>query len=242
VAHGYPDYGTQGPISTVHSVQDMGELAARLKSIDTFDRRGNVIWLDDFESGIQKWRELGAGFGADFVWTTARSRNGSYSGKLITGVAIGNSGHIEHYQPYPVLSKMGLEVSFAKGDNWDDFYIRFFLYDGAFLHEVQFHWESADNCLYYLPQAGAEIQLLPAVPLYVSDYMFNTFKVVADFVNNEYVRFIANERTFDLAGIPHRLTGMITIPFIACVITLYTNANASAIAYIDDVIITQNET
>ena len=59
MGHGYPDYGTQGPVSTVHSIQDLGELAVRLGSIVTFDRRGNVLWLDGFDSGIGAWSKGG---------------------------------------------------------------------------------------------------------------------------------------------------------------------------------------
>jgi len=82
VAHGAPDWWGTEQTSTVHLVQDVGELAARLGSIVTFDRRGNVIWLTSFEDGLQ-----GTSFGVDHVdskgtLSTNRALGGAYSIRL----------------------------------------------------------------------------------------------------------------------------------------------------------------
>ena len=59
-----PDYGRLSAQATVFPVTDLGELAARLGSIVSHDRRGDVIWLDGFEDGLDKWQPTTSGSGA----------------------------------------------------------------------------------------------------------------------------------------------------------------------------------
>jgi len=49
---GHPDYGQAGPTSLIATVPDLGELAARLGSNNTWDRRGFILWYDDFEASV----------------------------------------------------------------------------------------------------------------------------------------------------------------------------------------------
>jgi len=56
VAHGTPDWGVTAGARTVYQMTDLGELAVRLGSIVTHDRRGDVIFLEDFEEGMGRWR------------------------------------------------------------------------------------------------------------------------------------------------------------------------------------------
>ena len=77
MAHGHPDYGGAAPLATVYTLQDLAELAARLGSIDVFDRRGNVLLLDDFESGIKKWLFGGTG-SYSAGWICDRAEHGGF--------------------------------------------------------------------------------------------------------------------------------------------------------------------
>ena len=49
MASGHPDGGEGGETQIIHTVQDVGELAARLGSVSAYFRSGNVVWFDDFE-------------------------------------------------------------------------------------------------------------------------------------------------------------------------------------------------
>ena len=63
MARSGPDWGLRGGKATVFPLTDMAELAARLRSIDVYDRAGDVIALDDFQSGIDQWEHSGSGSG-----------------------------------------------------------------------------------------------------------------------------------------------------------------------------------
>ena len=62
------------------------ELAARLGSPDTFDRRGDVLWMDDFESGL-KWRTSLLGTGSLIDLTATMAASGGKCCRLVTGSA-----------------------------------------------------------------------------------------------------------------------------------------------------------
>lgn len=52
---GMPDWGEYSPQEVVSKLLDNAELAARLGSPVLFDRRGTVIFMDDFNCGVNHW-------------------------------------------------------------------------------------------------------------------------------------------------------------------------------------------
>jgi len=85
MAHGQPDYGMYTLANTIYRLTDMGELAARLGSINTYDRRGDVIFLDSFESGLTAWSPSSACTGSDLVQSAKHARSGGFSAKFVCG-------------------------------------------------------------------------------------------------------------------------------------------------------------
>ncbi|GAI56753.1 unnamed protein product, partial [marine sediment metagenome] len=79
MAHGQPDFGMYQIAKTIYRLADMGELAVRLGSIVTHDRRGDVIWMDNFDSGIAKWYQFASDDDGLVEWSAERSRSGGFS-------------------------------------------------------------------------------------------------------------------------------------------------------------------
>lgn len=243
---GTPDYSPvqpPGQISPgpIYTLTDMGELAARLGSIVTHDRRGNVIWLDDFESGIQSW--IGSGDpGYAVTWEGNYSRNGGFCCKLVTDTDAGDEAHIERAFGYPVLSKCGLEFSIAYLFNCKYLLFRLDMQTTAGLYEAEIRYASASHSFEYLGDDG----LYHAIPDIVFEPIggrgqFNTLKVVIGYPSQEYVRLIVDNQKGDLTGLPCDYTGGVAIPYAKVKITIVTLGLGVATAYIDDVIVTQNE-
>lgn len=241
MAHGHPDYGLEAPTKTIHTVTDLGELAARLSSIDTFDRRGDVVWLDDFESGLQKWELLGVGAGWSTTWSPDEARNGGFSAKLLTGPVAGRTVYMNHYQPYPVLSRMGFEFSFSRGVAWRELWLRIALYDGTYQHEAVIRWKFADSSFYYQDSGGVDVKLTPPLGIWVNVRLFNTLKLVVDFVKEEYFELIVNSQIFPLAGIKYEKTTPFPTKELIMQVGLETEVNLQALMHVEDAIITQNE-
>lgn len=215
------------------------ELAARLGSIDTFDRRGNVLWFDDFESGLNKWMpETPAG---SIAISAERARNGCFSCKLSTPAVANQWARIRHWLPYVFLSKMGFEFSFT----WDadikeiifciDFVGGGHNYVGAikYLYPGFVRWQYLAGDWFYR-------DIMPSYLMDDRDYTFNTVKLIIDFPNGKYDKCLINGQSFDLSQYPLIEFARVA-PNVITDIEIAAKADVVAYSYIDDVIITQNE-
>lgn len=239
--HGGPDWGTEGPLKTVYTVQDLGELAARLGSLDTFDRRGNVIFIDDFESTLNKWHVLYTAGVAKAEITAKYAHSGCFSALLKTDSGSGKIQCIRHSMPYPVLSKLGFEFSFSIGENIDYFILDAELNDDTYRYQPVIMLYTQSTKGKYRDKNG-EWQNLPQIThIGLASYAFNTCKLVVDYPNKKYARLIVNNVSMDLSSITLQTGGYVPIPDIQLELKITNEGIDPGIAYIDDVIITQNE-
>lgn len=241
MAHGQPDYGAYTQKRTTYGLADMGELAARLGSIVTFDRRGDVIWLDDFESDVQKWTFNQTGVGGALVSDATRARNGGFCAHLTTGGALGNIGATTHRSPYQVISKTGFEISFTLNGNISEYLFSLYFYDGVNYHAAIVRFLPATNTL-EVDNNGAWVQVATAIPMAAALYLFHTLKLVGDFTAiMQYVRVILNEVEYDLSAYNLREALNPAGRQLSVALQLTTGVASSQGCYVDDAIITQNE-
>jgi len=250
---GLPDYAQAKPVGSVpvgpvYTSTDIAELAARLGSIVTFDRRGNVTFLDDFEGTLGKWDFLTGieGFRAEI--SPDFTRSGSFSAKLTTGA---NRKQLMYcYRPFPVLSKQGFEFSFAYSD-MEEIQMDMQINKGDYVHFASAKWIRAEKKCQYCDDGEIYRDLSPLVRPKSSSFagatgraVFNTIKLVVDSVTDEYVRLILNDTIYDLSGL--RLFNWVAAgdaidaTWMAPMIW-FTSTVVSQVIYIDDVILTQNE-
>ena len=236
-----PDYGRLNAQQTVYPVLDLGELAVRLGSPITHDRRGDVIWWDDYEWTLNKWGVSAPGTGASAALSVARARNGRTS-NLLTGASEGSiSPTVTHLQAFPVLSLLGSEVSFSLGGSIGSFYMESDVYNGASLSSFVLRWDDTVDALYYKDAAGAYVELLDTGQLIPHATLFHTLKLVVDPVAGEYVRAILNEAEVDMAGVAGRVSADATAPSWLIAHALASRAGNNDTVYLDDAILTQNE-
>jgi hypothetical protein len=239
--HGTPDYGVTGGASTVYQVKDLGELAARLGSPITYDRRGDVIWWDDFECGLAKWGIALSGLGAAGAMSTTRARNGR-SSLLLTGGSTANRTAIAiHDGPYARLSRFGFEWSFNFPVAFDYVQGTLELYDGV--NHTLWHWLWSDtlNAVQYLDGATALDVTAASVNLTAGLQGFQTMKLVVDPATGRYVRGLFNDREIELDGVSGLVLPDATPARVQLAIEVHSRAGNNDQVYIDDVIITQNE-
>jgi hypothetical protein len=241
MAKGQPDFGALAPTETIVGISDMGELAARLGSIVTFDRRGNIIWMDDFESGIEGWVASSFYGGHTFLWVPTYHRTGGFCARLITG---GNTGYdiaITASLPYPILSKMGVEISFLRGANLANIQITLILYDGINMKEGLVFWNASTGEFRCEYTGGPWYSLTPTIQFTPDFRIFNTLKLVCDFTSDKYSRLIANNISYDLSVLPLYEVPLVAAPRLDVRVMIETNTDDNAEIYLDDAILTQNE-
>ncbi|GAI74201.1 unnamed protein product, partial [marine sediment metagenome] len=140
-----PDWWGNVPSETLHGGLDTGELAARLGSIVTFDRRGNIVWMDEFENGLGPWEVSGGGANNEVYICSEITMHGSLACVLHPGEEDDGEAIIRHNLPFPVLGGIGFEVAFVPQSWMKSFNIILFLYDGARRYDYQARYLHTDG-------------------------------------------------------------------------------------------------
>lgn len=238
---GQPDFGLYAPTETIVGLSDMGELAARLKSIATHDRRGSIIWLDDFESGIEQWVLAGIGANRSLAWVSTYHRSGGFCAKLTSAATTDQPATMTTALVYPALSKIGAEFSFLRDTTLSQLTITLAIVSATTTTTVLIRWTAATN-LWEVTDASLTWRSLSPTISFNKDYpLFNTIKIVADFATTKFVRLIANNITYDLSGYNIHTTAVGADARMRLVIQITPNADYATHLYVDDVIVTQNE-
>jgi len=181
------------------------------------------------------------GTGAAAARSTARAHSGTTSW-LLTGGSNG-AGYAQFIASEPpiVRSQTGIEIAFNLPGALAAFGISIADYNGASLWNARLHWTDTSNVLSYVNAAGVETTIATGIDLPVNIPTWNIMKLVADLAAHTYVRAILNDRTYALPGIPIEQTADGRAPRVDLTMTVFSRAGFNDTAYIDDLIITQNE-
>lgn len=237
----YADGGFVSGTGLYPLVGDLAELAARLGSINTFDRRGNVVWLDDFEGGVSGWHKVGAGTGNALDVSSKYARSGGYAARLTSGSEEGSSCRMERYFPYPVPGKIGFEISFTIDANTETIHIGFVGLDGTTYFWGAVRYYPDDDTLKYGNTGGTFTSFATGVDLLENDYYFHTAKLVIDVVTGKYVRFILDDAEYDLSEYDYYSDPLAETPYMFAGFQIFCEKDTNPVSYVDDAILTQNE-
>lgn len=220
------------------------ELAARLGSINTFDRRGEVIWMDDFEDNINKWNQTALGTGASIALSTEQANSGNKSAKLIAGSDGLRSAQIDKYLGYSALSKYGFEAVINIGSTAPQYFTYNIIFEdvsgGGSSYYGSLRYTVATQTMAYQALGGAWINLSPTVGLPAFNSLFHHFKLVVDGVNKTYVRAIVNNKSWELSNAPLAQSLVVSDKLTATIYVL-SNSGQNGVIYVDDAIVTQKE-
>jgi len=241
MAHGQPDYGLYQQKKTTYGLPDSGELAARLGSIVTYDRRGDIIWLEDFSCGRTNWAsDINSTETA--TQSTAEALSCGFSMKLQGIVAAATHIGIIRRDPLPVDSDIGMEFAFMANEHVQDLRLDLLITTPTITYYVYIRVELDTDTIYYWSAAGAWVQLATGVDLKIDRDCWHHLKLVVDFGAKQYVRLLLDDVEYNMAGLGLNWAAFVLTPFLQT--SLYHEALAPIVAplvYIDDVIFTQNE-
>lgn len=240
--HGQPDFGLYAVKETVFGQADIGELAVRLGSIVSYDRRGDVIFLEDFSKGLTRWETTLIGVGAAAAIANDRFRTSGFSCKLTTGSTLTGEAAIYRYFGVPIYSRIGLEVSFSVGTPAGIliFYIR--VHTGTEYHQWQARYNVGTGVLEFWDiVTGWWHDVGFGYTLYNTSTEFHTLKLVGDFDTNKYVRLMLDDFSIDLSGFDCLITPNVANPYMQTTVEVYPVPVANQNYWLDDIIVTQNE-
>jgi len=238
---GAPDYSNVTAVGPFHRLDDMAELAARLGSPATFDRRGRIIFIDSFEHGMASWEVGGSGTGTAVVVSPTHKRSKAFSVKMTNGSTANWSAQIARAFPYPDLNKYGLEFSVMFANAPKYLIATLSKRDGTQEHQFQIMYMGDEDELVVTIPGGSSVAVIEDLDLSTGYGLFHTFKLVADFENNEYVRVSVNDQVVDLSDYEPYTFAHVSSPHVNVVFTFYGHDAENIDCYIDDVILTQAE-
>ena len=240
-SRGLPSWYKYRAYGPVYEEIRLAEHAVRLGSIDTFDRRGDVIFLDTFEHGLGRWLTSASGSSGTPNLSTNYARSSGLSCCLHTPATEGYFSSISHYSPIPVFTKRGIEASFSLPTAETILEVSQYFYIGTTRTYFAVRYNQPNSTLEYFGSDNDWHVLASSVRPYPRDYCFNTLKLVVDLVTLQYVRCILNSTCYSMADLDARTTADLTAPYLQTLILLLNPAAEAKTLYVDDVILTQNE-
>ena len=222
----------------------LAELAVRNHAVAMpFDRRGDVLYWDDFESPTAKYDTTIYGPG---VGSIARSidfcKTKDFSLKIVTDNSSADAyAGIDYEHTDFHVGKIGSQISFATQST--NFYVKLLMqyYDGTHRHDAAIKWDYDTGKAYYYTGAASTVEL-PGTYTYYRGYRnFATMKLVVDIENDKFDRLLLFNSEIDMSSYNTYSTAVATGRFLSTYFYIYNKTAASKTAYVDNYILTENE-
>ena len=238
---GAPDYSNVRVDQPLGRLYDIGEMAARMGSPVVYDKAGIVIWYTDFEHGLQ-----GSVFGVDHTdsvgsLTASRSYRGSFSCMFNPRSAANsyvNWGRIIHYLP---LGPVAAEIHLSTDTDPDAVQLKLIYRDGSrALTGLIYYQTDGGYWKIYTGNAGWKT-VLSGFELQQGPGAWHPIKLVIDTTKKSYVRLLVANQVISLTD--YTLTDIedFTLGQLEVQITVNGTVARHAAAYVDGVIVTQQE-
>lgn len=238
---GQPDYGMYAVTETIASLSDVGELAARLGSIVTYDRRGNVVDFDNFEEPVLRWGTTLVGTGSYARLNSDYPKSGSQC--LILHTPDEASGEAAIYKALAIQGskKLGMQISFCDLDEDCDLILEILFNQDNTRHYCRIKIDTTALKIYLWDSSGGYVEVGDFPELYKLAGAYHTLKIVAGFNTDYYMRFLLDQEQYDISSYA-MATGHSVIS--DCISLAVRNMNRAALGggvYIDDYVFTQAE-
>lgn len=241
MTHGYPPWSGISKQTVFTLPIDMGELAVRLGSPVSYDRRGDVVVLESFHDGLGAWITEEIGTGASLNLSCISARTGAYSVQLVTGTTGSMMTGVSRYQHRPVLGQIGLEASFAAVSADPQTMLVIYHYTGTGYYLFRLRYDYATELLQFFNSAGAWETVDSGIAFYPERRSYNPMKLVVDLVHNEYNRALFTDSEYSLDGEGGFFVAGASAPYLAIGAYAVGAAAGNYTVYLDDIILTQNE-
>jgi len=241
MSRGQPDYGLYTDTPVASGISDPGEAAARLGSINIYDRRGWTVWMDDFEAPSLKWHSFFTAPGGIAVLSTTTAWMGIQSVFLNVPAGLLAESYIDRIFPLIRLGKVGFEF-WLQGVTKAPGYLRLRvdIYDGSTPYRTELLYDTTAEIIYINTPAGT-IPIATGVFMAASSFYFLPVKLVVDMDTDLYTRLIVGAREFDISTHSAVALAASGDRYIHVYFYVHGEATIDKWMYIDNFIMTQNE-
>jgi len=241
MAHGYQDWGRGAPRTVTYGGIDLDELAARLGSPSFYDRRGEVVWYDQFEYGIEPWTIETTGTGGDGADVTAVWLTKGHSLRLRSGTDEGAQTQAERILFMPQLTRIGLEASLCFGGSVGYGVLSLAFLDGTYNQAYLARIDFANDRVQISAAVAGWVNVITGMPLNQGDNLFYPIKIVVDASTRKWVRLLFANQAVDLSAYSGAVTPSAVAPTLDISFFVLTDDDASRVMWVDNVVLTQDE-
>lgn len=219
------------------------EAAARLGCVSKYERRGNVLLVDEFQNGINAWTTSVDGTGSSVKLTAAGVLDGSYAALLTTG----SDGFLEAtiYTYFALLDlsyPMGLETAYKwAADAGDYMMLSMIMYDGTTRYSYTIKIDRDDGRLRVRQEPATDTQFALLGYSQAAGWYYHRIKLVIDHGNHKYLRLYYDENEYDLSAYVPDEAAQATPPRVRLVLSFFGTAAQNDAATVNHVILTTNE-
>ena len=238
---GAPDYSNVRAYGPLTRLDDMSEIAARLGSPVTFHRGGSVIHLNTFEKGMPGWIEWPGETGSAFSSSAEQARSAPFSMKLTPGTNSPYRVRVYKDFAYPHPGNIAVEFSFTVDYRTDNVEMELLIHDPVDFHVAAIQYNHAANTLYYLKSTGFYEVLQEDIQLSHLPNVFHTLKLVVDFEKGTYKHVWLDAYSYMNLDYPTQSFENADPPFLRVMLKNYAIDDSQPYIFVDDVIVTQNE-
>ena len=241
MAHGVPDDSDVIKQGDVYRVTDLAELAARLRSMVSYDRYGDVVLLDDFTDGLQMWESSGTG-GTNYVrLTSTMYLSGGVAVMLVPGAAAGSFSQIAITFSPLLYGPVGVSIAFRFYPVIDALRFEYFSYDGIGLYRYVIVYNVREHTLAYLNSDNNYTVFDTDVDLTYSKMMFHRLKLVVNTLTGTYIRLYINNLTYVFDDVKCYYQGSSEFSNERFIFNVWGYAPYTGYCVIDNLVLTQNE-
>jgi len=201
---GWPDYvRTTGLVENYdeyaqNQAVGIGDGAARLGSIKTYDMRGRVWFYDDFEAAALHWPATNVGVGGAQHLVSDHVRNGEQALGLQANTGAGRQSRVFRVFQLPRSIPLGVEVSFAEEVNFGMITMVIDLDDSMQRTIASIRVDEAAGQLQYQSDGGGWTNSGVQLGLSHNLSHFHTVKTVFDYNTDERLRILYDDQEVNL--------------------------------------------
>ncbi len=242
MAHGAPDYSNVRKEEFVYRVDDLAELSARLNKAVSLERRGETVFFEDFEHGLNAWDAYTLGTGAAITLTADEFVSKGFACQLLAGSDGSRMAWIDYELPLLSMTKIGLECRIKQFTNIDNITIYIDYYDGTTLYNGRLRYNPLLSTITIRDSDNNYETVLTGIDPPTAGELFDYLKIVVDSNTGKYVRGMYNNNVIDLSE--HDLYQIADAGPKRMVVVVHTQSvsGENGKAVIDNIIVTRNET
>lgn len=241
MAHGAPDDSNVLKEQDLYRVDDMGELAARLGSIVTYRRSGQVMRVEDFAAGLSRWTLHTVEAGDAITLQNVYTCSGGICPRLQVSALLTGQAVIDSYFPIWGLEKVSLQAEICLGANLTAIELTIGYYTGAVLHWFRLWYTPGSTTLWYLNSVGANVAVDTRLDLTALGGVFHNLKLTVDLSDLGYVRALVGSHEYNLSGLAPYGSAIAGTAYLKTSIGAWGSLAGVGTAYVDNIVITRGE-